>query len=208
MAQLTKGANTPLLVAGNTPHHVVVGVSWQAPTTSAAPFEVDLSILLCDAPSHLLGQDHVIFASQLQAPTEAPGNANSLDLTALDLGGASAPAPVTTARDTEEIEVDLTRVPPHINQIVFALAISSASARRQSIADLCSVVLRVSDLATGTEIASCPVDVTGQDATALALGEIYRRVEPDGTQRWKLRALGEGTTGGLAGLAAAYGVGG
>lgn len=226
---ITKGANAALDRAGTSPHHVVVGVSWQAPTTTPEPFEVDLSILLCDGTAQVPNQAHIVFASQLKAPTEAPATQVRSHPTAgfpvadsppaggslLDLSGpgttpaavpSNLPAGQGPRRDVEEIEVDLTRVPPYVSQIVFALTIAAGGRRRQSFAELHGVSLRVSDLVDGYELARYDLEPGGSEDTSLALAELYRRAGADGTQRWKVRALGQGTTGGLAGLAAAFGV--
>ena len=210
MAQLTRGANSSLEVNGRSPHHVVVGVSWEAPSTGRDPYDVDLSVLLCDQASHVPNEGHVIFASQLKAPTEAPATPASTT-SILDLGGppAASSAPATASQDrqdVEEIEVDLSRVPPYLTQIVFALTITSGTRRQQTFSQLKDVRLRVSDLSDGAEIASYRVEVTDDGSTSLALGELYRRTRPDGSIEWKVRALGQGVVGGLAELGEAFGV--
>lgn len=96
---------------------------------------------------------------------------------------------------TDEVSVDLARVEPAIERIVLA-----ASADGGSFGKVPGLYIRVLDAASGAEIAR----YESQDATvetAFVLGELYRR-----QGAWKFRAVGQGYSTGLEGLASDFGI--
>lgn len=96
---------------------------------------------------------------------------------------------------TDEVSVDLARVEPAIERIVLA-----ASADGGSFGQVPGLYIRVLDAASGAEIAR----YESQDATvetAFVLGELYRR-----QGAWKFRAVGQGYSTGLGGLATDFGI--
>jgi tellurite resistance protein TerA len=100
-----------------------------------------------------------------------------------------------TGSVTDEIAVDLARVEPEIERIVLA-----ASADSGSFGQVPGLYIRVLDAASGAEI----VRYDSEDATvetAFVLGELYRR-----QGAWKFRAVGQGYSSGLQGLATDFGI--
>ncbi|MEW2083273.1 TerD family protein [Streptomyces sp. NPDC005283] len=96
---------------------------------------------------------------------------------------------------TDEVSVDLARVEPAIERIVLA-----ASADAGSFGQVPGLYIRVLDASSGAEIAR----YESQDATvetAFVLGELYRR-----QGAWKFRAVGQGYSTGLGGLATDFGI--
>ncbi|MDX3853896.1 TerD family protein [Streptomyces sp. AK02-01A] len=96
---------------------------------------------------------------------------------------------------TDTLTVDLGRVEPAVERIVLA-----ASADGGGFGQVRGLHVRVLDAAAGTEIAR----YDSQDATvetAFVLGELYRR-----QGSWKFRAVGQGYSSGLAGLATDFGI--
>jgi tellurite resistance protein TerA len=105
-------------------------------------------------------------------------------------GKQSAPDNVT-----DLLSVDLARVEPAIEKIVLA-----ASADGGSFGQVPGLYIKVLDAASGAEIAR----YDSQDATvetAFVLGELYRR-----QGAWKFRAVGQGYSTGLEGLATDFGI--
>jgi tellurite resistance protein TerA len=96
---------------------------------------------------------------------------------------------------TDALAVDLTRVEPAVERIVLA-----ASADGGSFGQVPGLYVRVLDAATGTEIARYDSEDAGVE-TAFVLGELYRR-----QGGWKFRAVGQGYSSGLAGLAQDFGI--
>jgi tellurite resistance protein TerA len=96
-------------------------------------------------------------------------------------------------RDT--LSVDLSAVEPQVETVVVA-----ASADGGTFGQVPGLYVRVLDAAGGAEVARFDsTDATSE--TAFVLGELYRR-----NNAWKFRAVGQGYSSGLAGLATDYGI--
>ncbi|HET6856498.1 MAG TPA: TerD family protein [Streptomyces sp.] len=96
---------------------------------------------------------------------------------------------------TDVLSVDLARVEPAVETVVVA-----ASADGGNFGQVPGLYVRVLDAADGREIAR----FESQDAsveTAFVLGELYRR-----QGAWKFRAVGQGYSSGLEGLARDFGI--
>ncbi|MFF5369560.1 TerD family protein [Streptomyces sp. NPDC013187] len=101
----------------------------------------------------------------------------------------------TDGRVTDTLLVDLARVEPAIETVVLA-----ASADGGTFGQVPNLYIEVQDAAQGTPVAR--FDNPGATTeTAFVLGEFYRR---QGT--WKFRAVGQGYSSGLEGLATDYGI--
>jgi tellurite resistance protein TerA len=96
---------------------------------------------------------------------------------------------------TDSLTVDLTRVEPAVERIVL-----TASADGGSFGQVPGLHVRILDAAAGNEIARYDSQDAGVE-TAFVLGELYRRQES-----WKFRAVGQGYSSGLAGLATDFGI--
>ncbi|MFG2562614.1 TerD family protein [Streptomyces sp. NPDC048496] len=96
---------------------------------------------------------------------------------------------------TDSLAVDLARVEPVIERIVLA-----ASADGGSFGQVSALYVRITDVSNGSEIARFDsADATVE--TAFILGELYRR-----QGAWKFRAVGQGYSSGLEGLATDFGI--
>ncbi|MFI2347983.1 TerD family protein [Streptomyces sp. NPDC019443] len=173
------GASMSMLKGANTPvpaQHVRVELGWR--TGPGAP-DVDASALLL-ASGKVRSDADFVFYNQ---PSHASGAVRHE-------GKQSAPDNVT-----DLLSVDLARVEPAIEKIVLA-----ASADGGSFGQVPGLYIKVLDAASGAEIAR----YDSQDATvetAFVLGELYRR-----QGAWKFRAVGQGYSTGLEGLATDFGI--
>lgn len=96
---------------------------------------------------------------------------------------------------TDAVSVDLTRVEDGIETVVLA-----ASADGGTFGQIPGLHIRVLDAGSGAELARYDSgDATSE--TAFVLGELYRR-----QGAWKFRAVGQGYSSGLAGLATDFGI--
>ncbi|MEH0639815.1 MULTISPECIES: TerD family protein [Streptomyces] len=96
---------------------------------------------------------------------------------------------------TESLVVDLARVEPAVETVVVA-----ASADGGTFGQVPGLHIRVLDERAGTEIARYDSADAGAE-TAFVLGEFYRR-----QGAWKFRAVGQGYSSGLQGLATDFGI--
>ncbi|MCO4696136.1 hypothetical protein LRR80_02193 [Streptomyces sp. RO-S4] len=96
---------------------------------------------------------------------------------------------------TDTLLVDLTRVEPGIETVILA-----ASSDGGSFGQVPGLYIEVKDAANGTQAARFDPDGATTE-TAFVLGEFYRR-----QGAWKFRAVGQGYSSGLEGLATDYGI--
>ncbi|BDU00299.1 MULTISPECIES: VWA domain-containing protein [Nocardia] len=94
----------------------------------------------------------------------------------------------------DAVEVDLARIEPGVDRVVVCASADGAPFGR-----IAGLRLRLLDTATGAEIAR--YDIAAGPETALLCGELYRRAGA-----WKFRAVGQGWSSGLAGLATDFGI--
>lgn len=95
---------------------------------------------------------------------------------------------------SDSVDIDLSRVPAGYQRIVLA-----ASADGGTFGQVPELQMVLTDLASGQPIAHFPMRADAE--TAFVSAEIYRR---DGV--WKFRAIGQGYSAGLAGLASDFGI--
>lgn len=94
----------------------------------------------------------------------------------------------------DAIEVDLNRIEADIERIVLA-----ASADGGTFGQVPSLRLELQDVGSGASLADFAMTATSE--TAFLSGELYRR-----NGQWKFRAVGQGYSSGLAGLATDFGI--
>lgn len=183
MASLQRGTNVALTREIPTLTGVVLGARWDAGAEAVLDRNLVLAALLCDAQSRALSEEHFVFFNQLASPDGA--------VAVGDLGG-----------DQEQILIDLPGVPEQVQRIVVVLYVNDSPGQRRTLAQLRSCVIRVLNRADGVELVrSEELAAALSSETALALGEMYRH---DGG--WKFKVLGQGYAGGIAALAADYGL--
>ncbi len=95
---------------------------------------------------------------------------------------------------SDSVDMDLSRVPADYQRIVLV-----ASADGGTFGQVPDLRLELTDLSTGQPLAAFPMQAGAE--TAFLSAEIYRR---DGA--WKFRAVGQGYSAGLAGLAGDFGI--
>jgi len=185
---LSKGGNVSLTKEAPGLTAVMVGLGWDARTTSGADFDLDASALLLNAGGKVLSDQHFVFFNNLTSPD------GSVEHTGDNLTGEGE-------GDDESIKVDLSRVPGDVDKVVFTVSIYDAESRRQSFGQVRNAYIRVINQAGGNEITRYDLSEDASTETAMIFGELYR----SGAE-WKFRAVGQGYESGLAGIARDFGV--
>ena len=185
---LSKGGNVSLTKEAPGLSAVNVGLGWDARTTSGADFDLDASALLVDQNSKILSDQYFVFFNNLTSPD------GSVEHTGDNLTGEGE-------GDDELIKVNLAAVPGECDKIVFAVSIYDAEARGQSFGQVRNAFIRIVNQAGGGEIARYDLSEDASTETAMIFGEVYRNAG-----EWKFRAVGQGYTNGLAGIARDFGV--
>jgi tellurium resistance protein TerD len=185
---LSKGGNISLTKEAPGLSAVVVGLGWDARTTDGTEFDLDSSAIACNAGGTVYTPQHFVFFNNLQSPDGAIAHTGD------NLTGEGA-------GDDEQIRVDLAGMPADVDKIVFPVSIYDAESRGQSFGQVRNAFIRVVNQANDTEIARYDLSEDASTETAMVFGEVYR----SGTD-WKFRAVGQGYSSGLAGIARDYGV--
>jgi tellurium resistance protein TerD len=185
---LSKGGNVSLSKEAPGLSAVDIGLGWDARTTSGTDFDLDASALLVNNTGKILSDQYFIFFNNLTSPD------GSVQHTGDNLTGEGE-------GDDELIKVNLAAVPAEVDKIVFAVSIYDAEARSQSFGQVRNAFIRVVNQAGGGEIARYDLSEDASTETAMIFGEVYRNAS-----EWKFRAVGQGYSTGLAGIARDYGV--
>jgi tellurium resistance protein TerD len=185
---LTKGGNVSLTKEAPGLSAVVVGLGWDARTTDGTEFDLDSSAIVCNAAGTVYSPQHFIFFNNLATPD------GSVQHTGDNLTGAGA-------GDDEQIKVNLAALPADVDKIVFPVSIYDADARGQSFGQVRNAFIRVVNQAGDVEIARYDLSEDASTETAMVFGEVYRSGND-----WKFRAVGQGYSSGLAGIARDFGV--
>ncbi|GAA3201155.1 TerD family protein [Actinocorallia longicatena] len=185
---LAKGGNVSLSKEAPGLTAVLVGLGWDARSTTGTDFDLDASALLCTEAGKVVSDAHFVFFNNLKSPD------GSVEHTGDNLTGEGD-------GDDEAIKVDLANVPAEVVKIVFPVSIYDAVNRSQSFGQVRNAFIRVVNQAGGAEIARYDLTEDASTETAMVFGELYRH-----GAEWKFRAVGQGYASGLSGIASDYGV--
>jgi tellurium resistance protein TerD len=186
---LSKGGNVSLTKEAPNLTAVMVGLGWEARSTTGADFDLDASALLTNAQGKVGSDGDFVFFNNLKSPD------GSVEHQGDELVGS------TGVNDDEVIKVNLVTVPPHVEKVVFPVSIYDAETRQQSFGQVRNAYIRVVNQADGTELARYDLTEDASTETAMVFGELYRH-----GAEWKFRAIGQGYASGLRGIAQDFGV--
>jgi len=185
---LSKGGNVSLTKEAPNLTAVVVGLGWDARTTTGSDFDLDASALLTNDQGKVLSDQHFVFFNNLRSPD------GSVEHTGDNLTGEGE-------GDDEVINVNLAGVPADVSKIVFPVSIYEAEPRQQSFGQVRNAYIRVLNAADNRELARYDLTEDASTETAMVFGELYRH-----GGEWKFRAIGQGYASGLRGIAQDFGV--
>jgi tellurium resistance protein TerD len=185
---LSKGGNVSLSKEAPGLRAVLVGLGWDVRTTTGADFDLDASALMVGTNGKILSDAHFVFFNNLTSPD------GSVEHTGDNLTGEGE-------GDDEAIKVNLEGVPAEVDKIVVTVSIYDAEARQQSFGQVRNAFIRVVNQADNREITRYDLSEDASTETAMIFGELYRN-----QNEWKFRAVGQGYSTGLAGIARDFGV--
>ena len=184
---LEKGNNLSLTKVSPGLTVATVGLGWDPRTTSGEAFDLDASALLLGADGKVRSSADFIFYNQPSTADESVKHMGD------NRSGAGE-------GDDEQINIDLRQVAADVQRIVIAVSIDKADERRQNFGQVRGAYCRVVDQ-DDQEIVRFDLSEDAAPETAMVFSEIYR----NGSE-WKFKAVGQGYTTGLAGIAGDFGV--
>jgi tellurium resistance protein TerD len=184
---LSKGNNLSLTKTSPGLTIATVGLGWDPRTTVGVAFDLDASAILVGENGKIRTPADFIFYNQMSTPDGSVVHQGD-NRTGEGDG------------DDEQITIDLRAVEPDVARIVIAVSIHDADNRRQNFGQVRDAFCRVMDQ-DQQEIVRYDLTEDASQETAMLFAEIYRY-----NSEWKFRAVGQGYTTGLAGIAGDFGV--
>lgn len=186
---LSKGGRVSLSKEVPGLKNIKVGLGWDANATdTGAQFDLDASAFLVGADGKVLSDSHFIFYNNVTSPCGAIVHQGD-NRTGEGEG------------DDEVIDIDLSKVDPAVDKIIFTVTIDEAEARGQNFGQVNNSFIRIVNQEGGAEIAKYELDEDYSSETAINFGELYRK-----NGGWNFKAVGAGFNDGLAGFCKMYGV--
>ncbi len=167
---------------------VSVGLGWDPNEGSGFDFDLDASAFMLGANKKLPKDEYFVFYNNQKSPD------GSVESTGDDLTGGNS-----DGGDDETLNVDLTKVDPQVQEIIFTATIYKAEERRQNFGQVRNSYIRIYNSITNEEIARYDLDEDFSIETAVEFGRLYRR-----NGEWKFEAMGIGNKGGLQALVNKY----
>ena len=171
------------LSSDNSIHEVDIGLGWDA----VQGYDLDASAFMLGANGKVPGDDWFVFYGQTSSPDGAVTHSG-------DSNGVGD-------GDDEIIHINLDRVSPQVQKIVFIVTIDSALERGYNFQNVRNAYMRVLNKKNNAELMRFSLSEYYSNVTQMVVGELYRH---NGT--WKVNPVGDGVAADLAGLCARYGV--
>jgi tellurium resistance protein TerD len=185
---LEKGANLSLTKTDPGLVKALVGLGWDARSTNGEAFDLDASAILIGENGKVRSDADFIFYNQ---PADA---AQSVIYKGDNKTGDGD-------GDDEQILIDLSLVPADVVKVVIAVSIHEAIARGQNFGQVRNSYVRVVNNQTQAEIAKFELGEEVSTENSVVFAEVYRH-----NGDWKFKAVGQGFTDGLSGIARDFGV--
>ena len=187
---LVKGGNLSLTKQAGPSglRRITVGLGWDARATHGAAFDLDTSSFLLGVDGKARSTADIIFYNQNRSAcgsVEYQGDNRTGD----------------AAGDDEQVRVDVTAIPSDVARVAFTVTIHEGEERRQNFGMVSNAYIRVIDEGSGAELVRYDLGEDYSTETALTFGELYRHGGD-----WKFKAIGQGVSGGLVGIARTYGL--
>ncbi|MFY1047049.1 TerD family protein [Chryseobacterium sp. GP-SGM7] len=155
---------------------MTIGLGWDPNEGTGYAFDLDASAIMIDSDRKLVGDEYFVFYNNLNSPDGA------LQHTGDDPDGKSS-----DGDDDEAIVIDLEKVDPRVQEILFVVTIEDFERRKQNFGMVRNSYIRVVDNNSHQEIAKYELDEDFSIETGVEFGRLYKR-----NGSWKFEASGIG----------------
>ncbi|MEK5064049.1 TerD family protein [Cytobacillus sp. FSL R5-0596] len=187
--QLSKGQRIDLTKTNPGLTKVIIGLGWDTNKYSGGhDFDLDASAFLVDENNKCANDHDFIFYNNLQHPSGAVIHTGD-NRTGEGDG------------DDEQLVVDFTKIPSHVDRIGITVTIHEAELRQQNFGQVSNAFVRLVDESNDQELLRFDLGEDFSIETAVVFCELYRNGND-----WKFNAIGSGFSGGLAALCRNYGL--
>jgi len=171
--------------------NITVGLGWEPNEGTGAEFDLDVSAIMIDGNRKMPNKDYFVFYGNLNSPDGA------LTHTGDDPDGTSS-----DGDDDESIIIDITKVNPSVQEILFVVTIDGAADKKQNFGQVRDSYIRLVDNNTGKEVMKYELGEDFSIETGIEFGRLYRR-----NNEWKFDASGVGYKEDLAFFLSKYFIG-
>ncbi|MBU8878382.1 TerD family protein [Bacillus sp. FJAT-29790] len=187
--QLSKGQRIDLTKTNPGLTKVLIGLGWDTNKYQGGhDFDLDASAFLVDANNKCQNDQDFVFYNNLQHPS------GSVVHTGDNRTGEGE-------GDDEQLIVDFTKIPSHVDRIGITVTIHDAELRQQNFGQVSNAFVRLVDNSNEQELLRFDLGEDFSIETAVVVCELYRHGGD-----WKFNAIGSGFSGGLASLCRNYGL--
>ncbi|SDH69014.1 TerD family protein [Desulfosporosinus hippei] len=187
--RLSKGQKVDLTKSNPNLKEIIVGLGWASnPAASNYTYDLDASAFLIGSNGKVKDENDFVFYNN---PSGGQGSVKHSG----DHKKGSGEG------DDEQIRINLSAVPPHIERISFSITINDAQMKRQSFGDIKNSYVRILNAGTNELLLKYELGEEFSVETAIVAAEIYRHAG-----EWKFNAIGSGFQGGLAALCRNFGL--
>jgi tellurium resistance protein TerD len=156
--------------------NITVGLGWEPNEGTGGTFDLDVSAIMIDEKRKMPNKDYFVFYGNLKSPDGA------LTHTGDDPDGTSS-----DGDDDESIIIDITKVNPSVQEILFVVTIDGAADKKQNFGQVRDSYIRLVDNNTGKEVMKYELGEDFSIETGIEFGRLYRR-----NNEWKFDASGIG----------------
>ncbi|WP_377519004.1 TerD family protein [Priestia megaterium] len=186
---LSKGQRIDLTKTNPGLTKVIVGLGWDTNKYAGSQdFDLDACPFLANKSSQVVNDEEFVFYNNLKSPNGA------VEHTGDNRTGAGD-------GDDEQIAVDFSLLPDHVEKIGISVTIHDADARGQNFGQVSNAFVRLIDAETNEEVLRYDLGEDFSIETAVVVCELYKHGND-----WKFNAIGSGFSGGLADLCRNYGL--
>jgi tellurium resistance protein TerD len=187
--QLSKGQRIDLTKTNPGLVRAVIGLGWDTNKYNGGfDFDLDASAFLVDTNNRCVNDSDFVFYNNLQHPS------GSVMHTGDNRTGEGE-------GDDEQLIIDFSKIPSHVNKIGITVTIHDADHRLQNFGQVSNAFVRLVDESTNIELLRFDLGEDFSVETAVVVCELYRNGND-----WKFNAIGSGFSGGLAALCRNYGL--
>ncbi|MCW3093020.1 MAG: stress protein [Ferruginibacter sp.] len=161
---------------------LTVGLGWDPNEGTGFDFDLDASAFMIDSRRQIPAESYFVFYGMDKTNGKLISPDGALEHTGDDPDGKHS-----DGEDDESIIVDLAKVDPSIQEILFIVTIHDAQNRKQNYGQVRNSYIRIVDDSTKQEIAKYELGEDFSIETGVEFGRLYKR-----NNSWKFEASGIG----------------
>lgn len=182
MVSLQKGANVSLTKSNPLLSDLIVGFGWQVVQPAGPQIDLVPSAIVTDKNNIALSDDHMVFFNQLATPDDG--------------------VRYVEGDDSEQVELSLSLLAKTpAEKVVFVVYVDPDVRNPGNFGAVRDAYIRIADK-DNSELARFSLPQADSTETAMIFGEIYKYKD-----EWKFKAVGQGYSSGLQGVAKDFQVG-